>query len=70
MQIKKDKHLIQNFEYFDEIRKQYLIDAQIKIRWAWKLRQRRKRIIAEKKAAELEAKNARLYGRGKKKPKR
>lgn len=70
MQMKREEHLINNFVYFDEIRKAYLTDAQIKIRWAWRLKQRRKAIRLQKKREAEEAKNARLYGRGKKKPKR
>ena len=67
MKIKRDKHLVQNFQYFDDIRTVYLVDAQIKIRWAWKLKQRRKAIALQKKKEAEDAKNARLYGRGKKK---
>jgi hypothetical protein len=68
MRIKREAHLVHNFVYFDEIRRAYLADAQIKIRWAWKLRQRRKAIKLAKKREAEEAKTARLYGRGKKKP--
>jgi len=70
MQMKRDAHLRDNFAFFEGIREQFLIDAQIKIRWAWRLKQRRKTIRLQKKREAEEAKNARLYGRAKKKPKR